>query len=354
MSSSNSSSPIRDYPVPIIWEEGDPCSDGSLSEGPLSPHSSLSITPPPSPFSPTSPSSPLFFPSHPIISPSDSQDPSPPSTPTTPHISGAFLSMALSSQGTSASDSDTPKVPRKPYLRRKKRAFRGNQNTTKSTPPTSTPESSQKSIPVSKPFIYSLPSHGYISQINPPRVSVPSVIRCESETGKSSNVQAHKPTGFRMMDMTILSDVFATLHCEHCHGRLSLFEKKWCHGWQTFFIIKCERCHRVYAKFPSSKPLDTPNHHTCVNVDIPATAMTEITMRTVVAVHTTSMSHRDIHKFATIFDMPPPIKQMQPRYLERFSYSRNESLRHVNARCCQLTTQVELTPSRRRYLTQSM
>ena len=40
-------------------------------------------------------------------------------------------------------------------------------------------------------------------------------------------------------------------------------------------------------------------------------------MRSVLAVHSTGMSWRDLHKFATIFDMPPPLRHMPARYIER-------------------------------------
>ena len=37
-------------------------------------------------------------------------------------------------------------------------------------------------------------------------------------------------------------------------------------------------------------------------------------MRSVLATHSTGMSWRDLHKIATIFDMPPPVQAMPPRY----------------------------------------
>ena len=45
--------------------------------------------------------------------------------------------------------------------------------------------------------------------------------------------------------------------------------------------------------------------------------MNEVTMRSVLATHTTGMSWRDLHKIATIFDMPPPVQAMPPRYAIR-------------------------------------
>ena len=45
--------------------------------------------------------------------------------------------------------------------------------------------------------------------------------------------------------------------------------------------------------------------------------MNEVTMRSVLATHSTGMSWRDLHKIATIFDMPPPVQAMPPRYAIR-------------------------------------
>ena len=40
-------------------------------------------------------------------------------------------------------------------------------------------------------------------------------------------------------------------------------------------------------------------------------------MRSVLATHSTGMSWRDLHKIATVFDMPPPVQTMQSRYAIR-------------------------------------
>ena len=45
--------------------------------------------------------------------------------------------------------------------------------------------------------------------------------------------------------------------------------------------------------------------------------MNEVTMRSVLATHSTGMSRRDLHKIATIFDMPPPVQTIPARYATR-------------------------------------
>ena len=45
--------------------------------------------------------------------------------------------------------------------------------------------------------------------------------------------------------------------------------------------------------------------------------MNEVTMRSVLAVHSTGMSWRNLHKLSTVFDMPPPVQNMPSSYLNR-------------------------------------
>ena len=54
-----------------------------------------------------------------------------------------------------------------------------------------------------------------------------------------------------------------------------------------------------------------------VNVKLPDKAMNEVTMRSVLTVHCSGFSWRDLHKFATIFNMPTPLESAQPHYLNK-------------------------------------
>ena len=97
---------------------------------------------------------------------------------------------------------------------------------------------------------------------------------------------------------------------------LALFESEHRHDWHTTFYIKCHSCHQLFAKFPSSKPI-IPDIDKFVNVKLPNQAMNEVTMRSVLTVHCTGFSWRDLHKFATIFNMPAPIESMSSLYLNK-------------------------------------
>ena len=117
--------------------------------------------------------------------------------------------------------------------------------------------------------------------------------------------------------MGILAKEFSTIGCNKYNGILALYEEEWKHGWQTFFRLECQICHSEHATFPSSRSLDILNHHTCVNVPFTPRDMNEVTMKSALATHSTGMSWRDLHKFATIFDMPPPVQSMPSQYAIR-------------------------------------
>ena len=132
------------------------------------------------------------------------------------------------------------------------------------------------------------------------------------------NKIASIPTGIGILDIGILAEVFATFRCNKCNDSLALYEEKWKHGWQIFFRVKCQSCNSEHATFPSSRSLDIPSHHTRVIVPFPPIEMIEVTMRSVLASHSTGMSWRDLHKIATISDVPPPVQTMPSRYATRF------------------------------------
>ena len=155
------------------------------------------------------------------------------------------------------------------------------------------------------------PHLGYIAKFRVPRPSYP---RSVNFSKRDSKRIASTPTGMRLLDIGILAEVFSTFRCKECNNTLVLYEEQWKHGWQTFFRVKCQRCHLEHASFPSSRSLDIPSHHTCVNVPFTPNDMNEVTMRSVLSTHSTGMSWRDLHKIATIFDMPPPVQAIPSRY----------------------------------------
>ena len=105
----------------------------------------------------------------------------------------------------------------------------------------------------------------------------------------------------RLIDVDILADAMTKIRCVFCGMYLALFESEHRHGWHTAFYIKCHSCHQLFAEFPSSKPM-IPDVDKFVNVKLPERAMNEV---------------RDLHKFATIFNMPAPLENMPTPYLNK-------------------------------------
>ena len=124
------------------------------------------------------------------------------------------------------------------------------------------------------------------------------------------------PSGMRLIDVSILEEAMTKIRCFFCGMYLALFESEHRYGWHTTFYIKCHSCHQLFAEFPSSKPM-IPDIDKFVNVKLPNQAMNDLTMRSVLTVHCSGLSWRDLHKFATIFNMPAPLESMPPLYFNR-------------------------------------
>ena len=154
-----------------------------------------------------------------------------------------------------------------------------------------------------------LPRRGYIAKFRIPPKTRSKPVLLRSAQGELER-NAHRPTGMRFLDVGILPEVLSTFRCNDCIGSLALYEETWIHGWHTFFIVKSDECHKEHATFPSSRSLDIPRHHACVNVPFTPRDMNEVTMRSVMAVHSTGMSWRSLHKVSSIFDMLPPVQSM--------------------------------------------
>ena len=234
----------------------------------------------------------------------------PPLTPATQGISTLF------SESLNIDSPPPPPLPpfrgRRKIRRRKGAKFLGNKYVpfqASSNTPRSTRPSFSKSFKLP-------PMRGYSFRVRHPRRTKSNPVQFNDDSSNYTQ-KAHIPQGSRIIDMSILSEVVSTFRCLRCNRSLCLWEDLWKHGWQTFFRIKYNLCHIIHASFPSSRSLDIPDHHTCVNIPPSHRGMNNATLRAVLATHTTSMSWRDLHRFSTIFDMPTPQVAMPPKYLER-------------------------------------
>ena len=146
--------------------------------------------------------------------------------------------------------------------------------------------------------------------------------------------------------MDVLAQAMGKLKCTKCSWYLSLWESENTHGWQTLFSIKCSRCHELFVEFPSSKPMDSLPNSNFVNVQHPVRAMNEVTMRSVLDVHCSGFSWRDLHKFSTIFDLPQPLADMPSRYLNKIECTVQIACQSsMNAAAEALHMKIDSTPS---------
>ena len=247
-------------------------------------------------------------------------DSSPSSLPPTPGLSLATSSLALSSQELPPCPFALPRTSRKKLGRPFKRRYFGNQYTAVRSDDsinTSADTSSHTPTPKKKKFILTLPRRGYTSQIKIPTKSYQRPVSLEI-SGKTSQKKLQTPKGMRLLDVEILAQAIRKFRCTECGDYLTLYESQGSHGWQTHFYIKCADCHHLLIHFPSSRPMNAPKDANFVNVNHPEREMNEVTMRSILVIHSSGSSWRDLHKFSTIFDMPPPLANMPQRYLQRF------------------------------------
>ena len=168
-------------------------------------------------------------------------------------------------------------------------------------------------FPKAKRFQFTRPRRGYTS-----RHSTPFPFRKQNVTFKRDATTSTKcsiPSGMRIPDVGILAGAITTLTCSTCNSHLALYESEHLHGWHTTFNIKCVSCHQLFSKFTSSKLSETDTtKDTTINAKL---RMNEVTMRSVLSVHCSGFFWRDLHKFATIFDVPAPLEEMPSHYLNK-------------------------------------
>ena len=170
------------------------------------------------------------------------------------------------------------------------------------------------------------PRYGYTSRLHVPAKTYTRSVEFRHSEGITRK-NANKPTGMRVVDIGILAEVFSNLRCSECNGTLILYEEENSHGWQSFFRIKCQKCHLQHANFPSSRYMDSNNNEPCVNVPFRPSAMNEVTMRSVLATHSTGISWQSLHKIATVFDMITPLQTMPSRYVTRLEEATDKAVK---------------------------
>ena len=141
------------------------------------------------------------------------------------------------------------------------------------------------------------------------------------EGGKVVTKSLYVPHGAQIMNMEILSCVFQLFGCckPGCRGSLQLHKYPFIDGLQSYFVVHCDRCHCVVAKFSSSLHLDESPKQAVNNPKMFSHRACEVNVRALLALHTTSLSLLDFKLACSLLDLPVPKRDLNKRSIERFS-----------------------------------
>ena len=130
-----------------------------------------------------------------------------------------------------------------------------------------------------------------------------------------------------------------------CKGRIRLYEQLLEDGLQKFLLIKCDYCDLVVAEFPASLPIAVPAHSCVNNKSIRVKGKSDLNLRSLLAVHTTSQSWEDFR----LLDLKVPSPTILRHHMQNFvesttrvvSKSMNVSAEKVHASSPSTTLQPE-------------
>ena len=147
-------------------------------------------------------------------------------------------------------------------------------------------------------------------------------------------------SGNQIVNLDILSHVFSLLRCvdKQWKGRIRFYEQLLEDGLQKFLLIKCDYCHLVVAQFPASLPIGVPAD-SCINKSIRVKGQSDLNLRSLLAVHTTSQSWEDFRLTCCLLDLKVPSSHISKRHMQNFvdstsrvvSNSMNVSAENVHA-----------------------
>ena len=88
-------------------------------------------------------------------------------------------------------------------------------------------------------------------------------------------------------------------------------------GLQKFLLIKCDRCHIIAAEFPASLPIGLSPDVCVNNKSLRVRGQSELNLRSLLAVHSTSQSWEDFRLTCSL-DLDVPTAAMSQRHLNLF------------------------------------
>ena len=141
-----------------------------------------------------------------------------------------------------------------------------------------------------------------------------------SSDGKDYEKELRPACGNQIINLAILAQVFIQLNCPNkaCKGRLHLYEHVLQDGLQKFLLVKCGICNRITAEFPASLPIGVPAEVCVNNKSLRVNGQSELNVRSLLAVHTTSQSWEDFRLTCCLLDLDVPTAAMSQFHLKRF------------------------------------
>ena len=115
------------------------------------------------------------------------------------------------------------------------------------------------------------------------------------------------------MNLEILDMVFQMLSCidPTCHGSLRLHKFPHNDGLQSRFVLHCSRCHVVVANFSSSLYLNEQPRESVNSKDKSRYRYSEVNIRSMLAVHCTSLSWQDFRLTCALLGLQVPGRNMR-------------------------------------------
>ena len=141
-----------------------------------------------------------------------------------------------------------------------------------------------------------------------------------NEGGRIEQKQLLLPQGSQIMNLEILSLVFQMLRCTDatCPGSLRLHQFPYHDGLQGKFVLHCSRCHTVVEKFSSSLYLNEQPSEAINSKVIVGYRRSQINIRSMFAIHATSLSWQDFRLACALFDLQILGRNMRQSALDQF------------------------------------
>ena len=261
-----------------------------------------------------------------IESSSDSEDqitgidspttPGTPSTPATPssHLGNVFSYIGISTQTSEESDFASPKVPQRKRKYQKK--VKGFQKGHAKYP--------NEDVSIHKRSRIALPQLDLFSTLKFSSPTSISEVKTAAD-GVENSRKLIKPSGNQIFNLEILAQVFSLFTCPNklCTGCPAFYQQPMCDGLQSFFVFKCNRCHRAIVEFLASLPIAMPPKSCINNKSVQIKGKSEVNTRAMLADHSTSSSWEDFRLFCCLMDLNIPSHNMPKSKLQDFVEATN-------------------------------